>query len=100
MADIDNLEAMKLLDPSGVLASTALFAQQCQQSWEESRAIAFPDSYRQATSIIVAGMGGSRFTPATIKWIFKDRITVPYEIIDDYTLPAYVNNHTLVILSS
>lgn len=100
MNNLDDVAAMKKLDPSGVFESTGMFADQCQQAWEESSKIQFPEDYKKAKNIVVCGMGGSRFTPRTIKELFKDRITVPYEINEDYTLPRYVTNESLIILSS
>lgn len=100
MNTLDDVAAMKQLDPSGVLASTALFPDQCLQAWKESTAIAFPEAYAHVKNIVVCGMGGSRFTPRTIKELYWDAITLPYEIVDGYTLPGYVNQDSLVILSS
>lgn len=100
MTNLDDIEAMKKLDPKGVLESTAMFPDQCEQAWKEASAIQFPPSYQPIYNIVVCGMGGSRFTPRTIKELFCDRIKEPYEIVEDYTLPAYVDKDTLVILSS
>lgn len=100
MTNLDDVKAMQTLDPSGVLRSTAMFADQCQQAWNEASALVFPPKYDQIYNIVVCGMGGSRFTPKTIKELFRDRIKEPYEIVEDYTLPAYVDKDTLVVLSS
>ena len=45
-------------------------------------------------------MGGSAFAPEIVKTLFSQEIKVPYEIIRNYHLPAYVNEKTLVIASS
>lgn len=100
MANIDDTKAMQKLDPKGVLASTKQFADQCQQAWKEASAVVFPKPYHPIYNIVVSGMGGSRYTPKTIKELFRGRIKEPYEIVEDYTLPAYVDGDTLVILSS
>lgn len=100
MKNLNDFTAMKKLDPSGVLDSTALFPDQCESVWDESSKLKFPAEYIKSKNIVVCGMGGSRFTPKTIKELFRDRITVPYDIIDDYSLPNYVNKDSLVILSS
>lgn len=100
MTNLDDVAAMEKLDPSGVLESTGMFPDQCEQAWGEASAIQFPSSYSPIYNIVVCGMGGSRFTPKTIKELFRDRIKEPYEIVEDYTLPAYVDKDTLVILSS
>ncbi|MFZ5845303.1 MAG: SIS domain-containing protein [Patescibacteria group bacterium] len=91
---------MKAKDPSDVLGSTGMFPDQCQQAWEESQKVVFPEEYKKVKNVVVAGMGGSRFTPKTIKELFRETITVPYEISEDYTVPGYVNSESLVILSS
>ncbi|MBI5448981.1 hypothetical protein HY948_01540 [Candidatus Gottesmanbacteria bacterium] len=100
MADLNDIQAMTALDPKGVLASTKQFADQCAQAWREASTIPIPSTYKPIYNVCVAGMGGSRFTPRTIKELFRDQIREPYEIVDDYTLPAYVDSETLVILSS
>ncbi len=100
MVNLDDVEAIRKLDPKGVLDSTVMFPDQCEQAWKESSQLVFPATYQRIDNIVVSGMGGSRFTPRTIKELFRDRIKEPYEIIDDYALPAYVDGDTLVILSS
>ncbi len=100
MDTLNNILEMKKLDPSGVLESTGMFPDQCQQAWDEASKLKFPSSYNQIYNIVVCGMGGSRFTPRTIKELYRDRIKEPYEIVEDYTLPYYVDKDTLVILSS
>lgn len=100
MTNLDDVAAMMKLDPSGVHASTGMFADQCQQAWNEASTLKFSTEYNNIYNVVVCGMGGSRFTPRTIKELFRDRITEPYEIVEDYTLPAYVDKDTLVILSS
>ena len=45
-------------------------------------------------------MGGSRFTPLIVKELFKEEISVPYFINDEYNLPGFVDENSLIILSS
>ncbi len=100
MKSLDDVAAMRALDPKDVLGSTALFPKQCEQAWTESSRLVFPDTYRDIYNVVVCGMGGSRFTPKAIRDVFLDRIKKPVEIVDDYDLPSYVDEHTLVVLSS
>lgn len=100
MNNLDDMAAMNKLDPSGVLKSTELFPEQCLQAWQESSTVKFPDAYKNLKNVVVCGMGGSRFTPKTIGALFRKHLTVPYEICEDYSVPGYVNNESLVILSS
>ena len=86
------------LDSMGIEKSLTLFPEQCLQAWNESSHLSIINNDIQ--NVIVCGMGGSRFTPYTIKFLFKDRINVPYEIVDEYKLPSYASKKSLVILSS
>jgi glucose/mannose-6-phosphate isomerase len=86
-------------DSDVVLKTLALFPDQCEQAWAESAAINMGDT-SAIQNVVVCGMGGSRFTPMTAKFLYKDKVRVPYEVVDDYILPSYVNEHSLVILSS
>lgn len=83
-----------------VLKSIEFLPDQCQTAWKSAQAIKFPSQYSAVKNIVVCGMGGSRFTPLTVKYLYPDKLALPYEIIDDYNLPAYVDQNTLVILSS
>ncbi len=51
-------------------------------------------------SVVVCGMGGSTLGAHVLQTAFRDKLSVPMEIVNDYTLPAYVGKDTLVILSS
>jgi len=100
MNTLDDITAMTKIDPSNVLGSIELFPDQCLDAWNNASKVVFPEQYKRAKNIVVCGMGGSRFTPRTVKELFANDITVPYEIVDGYDLPGFVNNETLVILSS
>ena len=47
MNNLDDVGAMKAKDPKGVLASTGLFPDQCQQAWDESSAKIIPEEYKK-----------------------------------------------------
>lgn len=52
------------------------------------------------TNIIIGGLGGSGIGGRLVKNIFMDQLPLPVECIADYTLPAYVNQKSLVLLGS
>ena len=52
------------------------------------------------SSILIGGLGGSGIGGRIVKTIFMDEFPIPIDIVADYTLPAYVNEKTLVILGS
>ncbi|PIW73413.1 hypothetical protein CO005_01590, partial [Candidatus Roizmanbacteria bacterium CG_4_8_14_3_um_filter_34_9] len=90
MIDADNI----------VQKSMNLFPEQIKDSFEKSFILNIPKEYRQVKNIVACGMGGSRFPHYIIKELFKKEIKIPYIINDDYNLPGFVDNNTLVILSS
>lgn len=52
----------------------------------------------EVRNVVLAGMGGSAFPGVFVRsW---PGTKVPFEIVRDYDLPAYVNEHTLFISSS
>ena len=56
--------------------------------------------YPKPDTIVVAGMGGSGIGGELLKDWTRDRIAVPVEVCKEYSLPAYANKHTLVLVVS
>lgn len=100
MANLDDITAIKALDQENVLGSIEQVGLQCQQAWEDISHIEFPESYYKAQNIVFAGMGGSALGAYVIKSLFFDSLTLPFEIVNGYHLPPYVNEKTLVIVCS
>jgi glucose/mannose-6-phosphate isomerase len=50
--------------------------------------------------VIICGLGGSGIGGTIAKEILFDEATVPIEVLKSYSLPSYVDEHTLVICSS
>lgn len=97
---LDNLDQIKKLDSLNSLGSIEQLGSQVQHIWQVSRDLHFDESYKDITSVVVAGMGGSILGTHVIQTVFKDELKVPVIIIPDYEMPSYVNEHTLVIASS
>jgi len=100
MNNLDDVAGMKVLDTVNVLGSVELLGGQSQQAWDEVHELVFPESYKTVSNIVFSGMGGSALGAYVTKALFADTLAVPFEIVNDYHLPPYVNEHTLVILSS
>lgn len=100
MINLDDVAAMKKLDSVGVVSSIEQLSGQCKQAWEEVPKIAYPDSYKAISNIVFSGMGGSALGAYVMKSLFYDTLLVPFEIVNDYHLPPYVDDKTLVILAS
>ncbi len=97
---LDSREDIAKLDVSNTLGSIEQFGLQVQHVWDQVQSIEFDPSYREVTSIVVAGMGGSALGTHVIQTLFREELPVPVVIAPDYTVPSYVNEKTLVIASS
>ncbi len=51
-------------------------------------------------NIVVAGMGGSAIAANVAAGWLRNELKVPYEVVRDYRLPAYVNENTFFVSSS
>ncbi len=51
-------------------------------------------------NVVICGMGGSGIGGRLVSFWVQNEITVPVQCFHDYTAPAYINEHTLVIASS
>ena len=94
------LEKIKELDKENYLGSIQNLPNQISQTWEETKSLNIPASFRDVKNIIVCGMGGSGLGPHIIKSLYSKELKIPFEIIKDYTLPGYINSDSLVICSS
>lgn len=94
---LDDNNVLRQRDSEGTLDSTAHQAQQTRLPVE----ILSPDhDGREITRVVVAGMGGSALAAQLAKTWLDTELTVPFEVVRNYTLPTYVDYNTLVIASS
>src|SRR5438105_112454 len=100
MQDLSNLEAIKKLDPQNTLGSTELLVKQCQTAWHQVQELQLPDYSGQVKNIVFCGMGASVYGALVIKAVMGEKFPYPVETISDYHIPQYVNNETLVVLTS
>lgn len=52
------------------------------------------------SNIVIAGLGGSGIGGQLTKGYFINQMPIPVDTVSDYSLPAYANNKTLLILCS
>ena len=98
MTDIlDNTNVISQRDPSGALE---VIATQYEQARFDAVVDCADHDNRTIDSVVVAGMGGSALAALMIKVLLAQRSPLPFEVVRTYDLPAYVNEHTLVIASS
>lgn len=97
---LDSRSSMKNLDLSNVLGSVEQLPDQIEHAWTTLHAMKVPSEYSKVSRIVVSGMGGSALGAHVIKTLFKDTLKQPLEVVNHYQLPAYVDQDTLVVLSS
>lgn len=90
---LDDQNYLNNLDPKGALDIAANQASQLAHTFDVQK-------LRQPRNIVWAGMGGSALPGALAKAWLSDELEVPFEIVRDYELPAYVGEDTLVVVDS
>ena len=88
------------LDSQNMLGSIHVLNKQCEDAWQAMKKVKIPKNYKDINKIVLFGMGGSLLGIEVIKNLFADQIKVPILIVNDYKIPAYVDNKTLAIMSS
>lgn len=95
---LDNLDEVKKIDKSNMLSLCAEAPKHFEEAVKLARTVSI--GYPKPQTIIVAGMGGSAIGGELLKDWIRDKIRVPIEVCREYSLPAYANEKTLVLIVS
>ncbi len=87
-------------DRSGLYQAIISLPEQIASTCEEICELKLPVSYKQVNKIVLLGMGGSALGARAANGLLEDRLKVPLIIQNDDHLPAFVDEKTLLILSS
>jgi len=98
--NLDSSEAVQKLDSKNVLGSIDELSKQVNDAYIESNKVQVPESYKDIENIVMCGMGGSGLGARVIESIYKDELKYPLVRVNDYNLPGFVNEKSLVICSS
>lgn len=94
---LDDENILKQRDPDGALeVAAALY----KQAGYEGEFLNTDHDGRAITSIVVAGMGGSALAADIAKVLLSSNLSIPFEVVKGYDLPAYATAGSLVIASS
>jgi glucose/mannose-6-phosphate isomerase len=99
MIDLDDLDALRANDPANMLDRISELPTQVQDAWDTIQALT-PLTPHETHNVIIAGMGGSAIGGSLVQALAEPECPVPIAVNRDYHLPAYVNENTLVIISS
>jgi len=97
---LDDIKAIKKLDSGNMLGSLQLLSKQVEQIYNSSQTLTIPSNYKNINKIVVLGMGGSALGAHVIKTLFTKELKYPLEIVNNYEIPCFIDNKTLVIGSS
>jgi len=83
-----------------VMESIESLPMQVEQVWDDFRTVTVPQSCFLAKNIVICGMGGSALGGRIAKSLVGEEIRIPMEVYTEYAIPAYVDENSLVIVSS
>lgn len=95
---LDNLDTIKRIDKKDMLSFCVEAPRHCQKAIKLAKTVS--TNYSKPKTIIVAGMGGSGIGGELLKDWTRDKISIPIEVCREYSLPAYANEETLVLVVS
>lgn len=76
------------------------FTQNIDEAIAISKTVTITKPTTEIRNIVICGMGGSGIGGKLVSQWIQNEISLPITLCQDYTLPAFVNQHTLVIGSS
>lgn len=98
--NLDDLQIYKRLDPEDMLRRIHEFASQCRMAWDAAMQLPMPEHYRNINKVVICGMGGSAIGGDLLSTLAAPESPVPIFVFRGYELPSYVDDRTLVIVSS
>jgi glucose/mannose-6-phosphate isomerase len=100
MADsvLDDMDKMRAIDKGDMLSFSMDAAKHYRAAAEAASKISL--SYANPENIIVAGMGGSAIGGELLKDWARGKAQMPIEVSRAYSLPAYANEKSLVLVVS
>lgn len=97
--DLDNQQSIDHIDTSDMFHILNSFPEQIKQTIELMNNQPLPKIYN-IKNIVIAGMGGSAISGDLLQSYLLSRYNIPIYVNRDYSLPRWVNKHTLVFAQS
>lgn len=100
MKSSPSLANIKKFDKSGMLDLLLDFPLQCKQAYDIAKVSQLLFEKKDFTKIVFAGLGGSAIGADMVRSYLYFESKIPISVCREYDLPAYVDNSTLVFISS
>ncbi|HHW03776.1 MAG TPA: bifunctional phosphoglucose/phosphomannose isomerase [Thermoanaerobacterales bacterium] len=97
---LDDLKTIRKLDKNGMLDLIYHLPENCEEAIKIARDSIRGLRFHNIVNVVVTGLGGSAIGGDLIRMISQDHSVIPILVNRDYTLPAFVDEKTLVIASS
>ena len=82
------------------VARISEFPDQCLMAWDQAADLQISAHYRRARSVVVLGMGGSAQGGDLVSALAASENSIPMVVNRQYSIPAFVDEHTIVIACS
>lgn len=94
------LKTIRQLDKSDMLGLLLDFPQQCQAALDIAKRVKINFTKTSFTKIVFAGLGGSAIGADLVRNYLYAESKLPISVFREYELPAYIDESTLLIVSS
>lgn len=101
MSVLNDVEKIRKVDPENMYNRIFDLPEQMEEALKISKNWKInPDDFPEIKNIVVIGMGGSAIGGDLVRSYLSSRLLIPFQVIRNYVLPEYVDDETLVIVSS
>lgn len=100
MKILDDQQIIKQYFKSKVAQTISFLPAQIEQSWLEAGKLKLPKNYKNFQNIAISGMGGSNLATEMIRDLYGRDLKIPFILVRNYHLPQFINQKSLVIISS
>ena len=97
---LDDVEKISRIDKDGMLNICLKTDKMTADAIKFAREAEFPRDYTKCERIVVLGMGGSSIGGELLRDWLLEKSPIPIETCNDYELPAYINEDSLVFAIS
>ncbi|MEW6170417.1 MAG: bifunctional phosphoglucose/phosphomannose isomerase [Candidatus Omnitrophota bacterium] len=95
-----NITDLKKIDQHNMLDLLLGFPRQCRQAFDIAKKINLSQNYKDFKNIVFCGMGGSAIGADLVKSYLYFKSNVSITVVREYNLPSFVDENTLVFVSS
>lgn len=101
MSVLNDVDAIRSIDPENMYNFIFDLPEQMAKAAKLASGWNVPiEEYPDIKNIVAIGMGGSSIAADLARSFLSKELLIPFEVIRDYTLPEYVDDESLVIVSS